>query len=154
MNHYQLCRSYSLLTRDDNCCVLFPSWANPACCQDIPMDLVRHRQYIRFCGRQSGDNVMDHFIDLALAQWGSTVWPSSSRSSRTRRMFLFPPQPVAPTSQPEQLPIWHSMTAMLLLGRGEWAQHFLGHSSIKTTMDEYGTISIDEMQEVAERKLA
>jgi len=43
---------------------------------------------------------------------------------------------------------------MLLLGRGEWAQHFLGHSSIKTTMDEYGTISIDEMQEVAERKLA
>lgn len=37
---------------------------------------------------------------------------------------------------------------------GEWAQHFLGHSSIKTTMDTYGTISIDEMQEVAARELA
>ena len=37
---------------------------------------------------------------------------------------------------------------------GEWAQNFLGHNSIKTTMDIYGTISIDEMQEVAERRLA
>ncbi len=35
----------------------------------------------------------------------------------------------------------------------EWIQNFLGHQSYKTTMDMYGTISIDEMQEVAERKL-
>jgi integrase/recombinase XerD len=35
----------------------------------------------------------------------------------------------------------------------EWVQNFLGHESYKTTMDMYGTISIDEMQEVAERKL-
>ncbi len=28
---------------------------------------------------------------------------------------------------------------------GEWAQNFLGHNSIKTTMDIYGTISIDDM---------
>ena len=50
----------------------------------------------------------------------------------------------------------HSITRYLKsigLG-GEWAQNFLGHNSIKTTMDLYGTISIDEMQEVAERKLA
>jgi integrase len=31
----------------------------------------------------------------------------------------------------------------------EWVQNFLGHQSYKTTMDMYGTISIDEMQEVA-----
>lgn len=36
----------------------------------------------------------------------------------------------------------------------EWIQNFLGHQSYKTTMDMYGTISIDEMQEVAERKLS
>ena len=35
----------------------------------------------------------------------------------------------------------------------EWIQNFLGHQSYKTTMDMYGTISIDEMQEVAEKKL-
>lgn len=35
----------------------------------------------------------------------------------------------------------------------EWIQNFLGHESYKTTMDMYGTISIDEMQEMAERKL-
>ncbi len=35
----------------------------------------------------------------------------------------------------------------------EWIQNFLGHQSYKTTMDMYGTISIDEMQEVADRKL-
>jgi hypothetical protein len=29
----------------------------------------------------------------------------------------------------------------------------LGHESYQTTMDMYGTISIDEMQEVAERLL-
>ena len=36
----------------------------------------------------------------------------------------------------------------------EWIQNFLGQESFKTTMDMYGTISIDEMQEIAERKLA
>ena len=50
----------------------------------------------------------------------------------------------------------HSITRYLKsIGLGvEWAQNFLGHNSIKTTMDIYGTISIDEMQEVAERRLA
>lgn len=35
----------------------------------------------------------------------------------------------------------------------EWIQNFLGHASYKTTMDMYGTISIDEMQAVAEERL-
>ena len=35
----------------------------------------------------------------------------------------------------------------------EWVQNFLGHESYKTTMDMYGTLSIDEMQVEAERKL-
>ena len=35
----------------------------------------------------------------------------------------------------------------------EWIQNFLGHQSYQTTMDMYGTISIDEMQEIASRKL-
>jgi integrase len=35
----------------------------------------------------------------------------------------------------------------------EWIQNFLGHESYRTTMDMYGTLSIDEMQEVAERLL-
>lgn len=35
----------------------------------------------------------------------------------------------------------------------EWIQNFLGHQSYQTTMDMYGTISIDEMQEIAEQKL-
>ncbi len=35
----------------------------------------------------------------------------------------------------------------------EWIQNFLGHQSYKTTMDMYGTISIEEMQEVAQQKL-
>ena len=35
----------------------------------------------------------------------------------------------------------------------EWVQNLLGHASYKTTMDMYGTISIDEMQQEAERKL-
>ena len=35
----------------------------------------------------------------------------------------------------------------------EWIQNFLGHASYKTTMDMYGTLSIDEMQTEAERKL-
>jgi len=36
----------------------------------------------------------------------------------------------------------------------EWIQNFLGHESYKTTMDMYGTISIDEMQELASQKLS
>ena len=36
----------------------------------------------------------------------------------------------------------------------EWIQNFLGHQSYKTTMDMYGTISIDEMQEIAEKKIS
>jgi integrase len=35
----------------------------------------------------------------------------------------------------------------------EWIQNFLGHASYKTTMDMYGTISIDEMQQEAENRL-
>jgi integrase len=35
--------------------------------------------------------------------------------------------------------------------RAEWIQNFLGHELYQTTMDMYGTLSIDEMQEVAER---
>ncbi len=37
---------------------------------------------------------------------------------------------------------------------GEFIQNFLGHESIKTTMDTYGTMSVDEMEEMAESKLA
>ncbi|MCH8329975.1 MAG: tyrosine-type recombinase/integrase [Bacteroidetes bacterium] len=36
----------------------------------------------------------------------------------------------------------------------EWIQNFLGHASFKTTMDMYGTISINEMQEDVEKKLS
>jgi integrase len=36
----------------------------------------------------------------------------------------------------------------------EWIQNFLGHQSYKTTMDMYGTISIDEMQEIAAQKFS
>jgi integrase/recombinase XerD len=36
----------------------------------------------------------------------------------------------------------------------EWVQNFLGHSSFQTTMDMYGTISIDEMQQEVKKKLA
>ena len=34
----------------------------------------------------------------------------------------------------------------------EWIQNFMGHSSIKTTMDTYGTLGIDEMQMIANKK--
>ena len=34
----------------------------------------------------------------------------------------------------------------------EWIQNFLRHASYKTTMDMYGTLSIDEMQQEAERR--
>ena len=36
---------------------------------------------------------------------------------------------------------------------GEFIQNFLGHESIKTTMDTYGTMSLDEMEEMATTKL-
>lgn len=35
----------------------------------------------------------------------------------------------------------------------EFVQKFLGHESFKTTMDMYGTLSIDDMQEMVERKM-
>jgi len=37
--------------------------------------------------------------------------------------------------------------------QAEWIQKFLGHSSIRTTMDVYGTIGMDEMQAIADKKL-
>ena len=52
--------------------------------------------------------------------------------------------------------IFRHSIARFLKSKGfsaEWIQNFLGHESYKTTMDMYGTISIDEMQEVAQRKL-
>ncbi len=53
--------------------------------------------------------------------------------------------------------IFRHSIARWLKSRGfsaEWIQNFLGHQSYKTTMDMYGTISIDEMQEVAQQKLS
>jgi integrase len=49
----------------------------------------------------------------------------------------------------------HSIARFLKSKRfsAEWIQNFLGHQSYKTTIDMYGTLSIDEMQEVAERLL-
>lgn len=35
----------------------------------------------------------------------------------------------------------------------EWLQKFLGHASYKTTMDMYGTLSVNQMQEEANRRL-
>ena len=35
----------------------------------------------------------------------------------------------------------------------EWIQKFLGHASYKTTMDTYGTLGIDEMQQILNKKL-
>lgn len=52
--------------------------------------------------------------------------------------------------------IFRHSIARFLKSKGfsaEWIQNFLGHESFKTTMDMYGTISIDEMQEIALRKL-
>ncbi len=52
--------------------------------------------------------------------------------------------------------IFRHSIARFLKSKGfaaEWIQNFLGHQSYKTTMDMYGTISIDEMQETADRKL-
>jgi len=49
----------------------------------------------------------------------------------------------------------HSIARFLKSKRfsAEWIQNFLGHESYRTTMDMYGTLSIDETQEVAERLL-
>ncbi len=49
----------------------------------------------------------------------------------------------------------HSISRWLKQQRfpAEWIQNFLGHESYKTTMDMYGTISIEEMQELAQQKL-
>jgi integrase/recombinase XerD len=52
--------------------------------------------------------------------------------------------------------IFRHSIARFLKSKGfsaEWIQNFLGHESYKTTMDMYGTISLDEMQEIAARKL-
>jgi integrase len=52
--------------------------------------------------------------------------------------------------------IFRHSIAQFLKSKGftaEWVQNFLGHQSYKTTMDMYGTISIDEMQEIAARQL-
>ena len=52
--------------------------------------------------------------------------------------------------------IFRHSIACFLKSKGfsaEWVQNFLGHQSYKTTMDMYGTISIDEMQEIAAQKL-
>ncbi len=53
--------------------------------------------------------------------------------------------------------IFRHSIARFLKSKGftaEWVQNFLGHQSYKTTMDMYGTLSIEEMQEVADRKFA
>lgn len=53
--------------------------------------------------------------------------------------------------------IFRHSIARFLKSKGftaEWIQNFLGHQSYQTTMDMYGTISIDEMQEIAATKLA
>lgn len=53
--------------------------------------------------------------------------------------------------------IFRHSIARFLKSKGfmaEWIQNFLGHESYKTTMDMYGTISIDEMQDIAAIKLA
>ena len=49
----------------------------------------------------------------------------------------------------------HSIARFLKSKRfsAEWIQNFLGHESYRSTMDMYGTLSIDEMREVAQRLL-
>jgi integrase len=51
--------------------------------------------------------------------------------------------------------IFRHSIARFLQSKGfsaEWIQNFLGHESYQTTMDMYGTISLDEMQEIAAQK--
>jgi len=53
--------------------------------------------------------------------------------------------------------IFRHSIARFLKSKGfsaEWIQNVLGHQSYPTTTDMYGTISIDEMQDIAEQKLA
>jgi len=53
--------------------------------------------------------------------------------------------------------IFRHSIARFLKSKGftaEWIQNFLGHQSYQTTMDMYGTISIEEMQEMAAKKLS
>ena len=62
-----------------------------------------------------------------------------------------PPQPKRKNINPH---IFRHSIARFLKSKGftaEWIQNFLGHQSYKTTMDMYGTIGIDEMQEIAEK---
>lgn len=71
-----------------------------------------------------------------------------------RRAGIANPNPARKHLNPH---IFRHSIARFLKAKGfnaEWVQNFLGHESYKTTMDMYGTISIDEMQEIAERKLA
>jgi integrase/recombinase XerD len=52
--------------------------------------------------------------------------------------------------------IFRHSIARFLKSKGfsaEWIQNFLGHQSYQTTMDMYGTLSIDERQEIAKQKL-
>ncbi len=52
--------------------------------------------------------------------------------------------------------IFRHSIARFLKSKGftaEWIQNFLGHQSYETTMDMYGTISIDEMEEMVGRKM-
>ena len=61
-----------------------------------------------------------------------------------------PPHPSeSPSLSPLDCPIFKSKGFS-----AEWIQNFLGHKSYKTTMDMYGTLSIDEMQEIAARLLS
>jgi integrase/recombinase XerD len=62
----------------------------------------------------------------------------------------------SPTREHLNPHIFRHSIARFLKSKGfsaEWLQNFLGHQSYQTTMDMYGTISIDEMQEIAEKKL-
>lgn len=71
-----------------------------------------------------------------------------------KRAAILNPNPARQHLNPH---IFRHSIARYLKSKGftaEWIQNFLGHQSYQTTMDMYGTISIDEMQEIAERKLA
>jgi len=70
------------------------------------------------------------------------------------RAGLTPPNPATRHINPH---LFRHSIARYLKSKGfsaEWIQKFLGHASYKTTMDMYGTLSLDEMQEEAEKRLA
>ena len=70
------------------------------------------------------------------------------------RASLKPPNPALRHINPH---LFRHSIAWHLKSKGfsaEWIQKFLGHASYKTTMDMYGTLSLDEMQEEAEKRLA